>query len=115
MNSFELPHIPKSYWREKQRNSMYPSLEENLSTDVLVVGAGIVGVTAAYLLAKEGANVTVIEGSNIASGTTGFTTAKVTAQHGPIYHQLIKNFGEEKAKQYYNANQVALENIRNLV
>jgi glycine/D-amino acid oxidase-like deaminating enzyme/nitrite reductase/ring-hydroxylating ferredoxin subunit len=115
MKSFELPHMPKSYWREQQRNSDNSSLEQNISTDILIVGAGIVGATAAYLLAKEGANVTVIEGSNIASGTTGFTTAKVTAQHGPIYHQLIKNFGEEKAKLYYQANQEALENVRNLV
>ena len=111
MNSFELPHIPKSYWREKQSQPFYSSVESNVSTDILIVGAGIVGVTAAYLLAKEGANVSVIEGSSIASGTTGFTTAKVTAQHGPIYHQLIKNFGEEKAKLYYHANQEAVENV----
>lgn len=115
MNSFELPHIPQSYWKEKQSQPAFSSVESNVSTDILIVGAGIVGVTAAYLLAKEGANVTVIEGSSIASGTTGFTTAKVTAQHGPIYHQLIKTFGEEKAKLYYQANQEALENIRNLV
>ena len=115
MNSFELPHIPKSYWLEKQSKTAYSSVESNISTDILIVGAGIVGVTAAYLLAKEGAKVTVIEGSKIASGTTGYTTAKVTAQHGPIFQQLIKNFGEEKAKLYYQANHDALENIRNLV
>jgi ribulose 1,5-bisphosphate synthetase/thiazole synthase len=74
MNSFELPHIPKSYWREKQSQPVYSSVESNVSTDILIVGAGIVGVTAAYLLAKEGVNVTVIEGSSIASGTTGFTS-----------------------------------------
>jgi glycine/D-amino acid oxidase-like deaminating enzyme/nitrite reductase/ring-hydroxylating ferredoxin subunit len=115
MGNFDLPHYPKSYWREKHSISSFPPLNENLSTDVLIVGAGITGVTAAYLLAKEGVQVTVIEGSEIVSGTTGFTTAKVTAQHGPIYHQLIETFGEEKAKLYFDANQSAIEKVRTLV
>ncbi|MFX3673816.1 MAG: FAD-dependent oxidoreductase [Paenisporosarcina sp.] len=115
MGSFELPQYPKSYWRELRSISSFNPGNKNMSTDVLIVGAGIAGITAAYLLAKEGVQVKVIEGSKIASGTTGFTTAKVTAQHGPIYHQLIKTFDEEKAKLYFEANQNAIEQVRKLV
>ncbi|MBW9235201.1 FAD-binding oxidoreductase, partial [Leptospira santarosai] len=73
---------------------------------------GIVGVTAAYVLAKAGVKVVVIEGSKIASGTTGFTTAKITAQHGIIYDELIQTFGKTKARAYFDANQQAREQIQ---
>ncbi len=115
MCPLELPKFTKSYWRKERSNKTYPALTENLTTDVCIIGAGIAGVTAAYVLAKEGVTVSVIEGSKIVSGTTGFTTAKITAQHGVIYDELIQTFGENEAKQYFDANQKAREQIKKWV
>lgn len=112
MHSLELPKLAKSFWRKKQTKKTCLSLQSDISTDVCIIGAGIVGVTAAYKLAKDGVRVTVIEGSEILSGTTGFTTAKITAQHGVIYDTLIQTFGKTKAQQYYEANQHGLEQIK---
>lgn len=49
---------------------------------VVVVGAGIVGASLAYHLASKGANVTVVEAQDIASGVTGRSFAWINASHG---------------------------------
>ncbi|MFD6440451.1 FAD-dependent oxidoreductase [Peribacillus sp. NPDC060186] len=67
----------------------FSNLEKYITTDVLIVGGGITGITSAYLLVKQGVKVTLIEAGEILNGTTGQTTAKITAQHGLIYDQLI--------------------------
>src|SRR5699024_706074 len=46
---------------------------------------------------------------------TGHTTAKLTAQHGLIYDELIANVGKSKAKLYYEAQNEALEFVRKTV
>lgn len=53
--------------------------------------------------------------SKLAYSTTGHTTAKITSQHGLFYKYLIDNFGKEYAKNYYNANQEAIEKIANII
>ncbi|MRX71542.1 FAD-dependent oxidoreductase [Bacillus lacus] len=110
-----MPQHPEPYWREGIDFPSFPSLNNDIKTDVAVIGAGITGITAAYLLAKEGKKVTVLEANEILNGTTAHTTAKITAQHGIIYDELISHFGLENTKLYYDANQEALEFIRNLV
>lgn len=110
-----LPKESKSYWRVNNDLQLYPKINNNIETDIVIVGAGLTGITAAYLLSGSGRKVIVVEGSRILEGTTGFTTAKVTAQHGPIYQQLITTFGEEKARLYYDANTEAKEFIKQTI
>ncbi|MEK4520511.1 FAD-dependent oxidoreductase [Psychrobacillus sp. FSL W7-1493] len=110
-----LPGNLESYWLANNELPLFPKLNENIEVDVLVVGAGLTGITAAYLLSKSGKSVAVIEGSKILNGTTGFTTAKVTAQHGHVYQQLINTFNEEKAKLYYEAQVDALNFVERTV
>ncbi|MCL1632069.1 FAD-dependent oxidoreductase [Sporolactobacillus sp. CPB3-1] len=97
-----------SLWRNTLHLPTFSPLNENQTTDTLVVGAGITGITAAYLLAKNGVPVTLIDAASIASGTTGDTTAKITAQHGLIYDHLIHTVGVERAALYYQANKEAV-------
>ncbi|WP_088006120.1 FAD-dependent oxidoreductase [Indiicoccus explosivorum] len=101
-----------SLWQQDRGIADYPALQENVSTEVTVIGGGIAGIITAYLLTKAGKQVTLIEARKLLEGVTGHTTAKVTAQHGPIYHKLIKTFGEQTAKLYYEANMDALNFFR---
>ncbi|MNC77223.1 hypothetical protein D3C75_1291260 [compost metagenome] len=52
---------------------------------------------------------TLLEAGVLFAGTTGFTTAKISAQHGMIYQDLLKDFGEENARLYFQSNSEALE------
>lgn len=92
----------------------YPALATNLVVDVAVIGAGIVGITAATLLAEAGRSVALLEARRVASGVTGHTTAKVTSLHTLIYDLLVRRVGEEGARAYAEANEAALDLIRRL-
>ncbi|MDR9853476.1 FAD-dependent oxidoreductase [Paenibacillus sp. VCA1] len=102
--SRRLPQFPESLWRATTELPSFPRLDEDIEVDVAIVGAGIAGITTAYLLSKQGVKVAVLEAGVILNGTTGHTTAKISAQHGKIYDELLHHFGEEKAQMYYKAN-----------
>jgi glycine/D-amino acid oxidase-like deaminating enzyme/nitrite reductase/ring-hydroxylating ferredoxin subunit len=86
-----------------------PELDEHVRADVAVIGAGIVGVTTALLLQEAGANVVLLEGDRIGCGVTGYTTAKVSSQHGLVYARLRSRFGADGARAYGAANEAALD------
>lgn len=105
----------ESYWIESSNLASHNTLTENTETEVVIVGGGITGITAAYLLAKEGKDVVLLEADRILHGTTGHTTAKVTAQHGMFYDELISHIGEKSARLYYDVNMHAKEFIENTI
>lgn len=115
MLPIQFPKNTLSYWQSSTDIPSFPRLEQNIQTDIGIVGGGITGITLAYLLSKEGFSVTVIEGSRLLSGTTGNTTAKITAQHGLIYDELINHYGVEGAKLYYEANDRARQFIKDTI
>jgi len=102
---------PESYWMASTPTTNYPALAEDIKVDVAIVGGGIVGISCAYLLTKEGIQVAIIEADKILQGATGHTTAKVTSQHGLIYNKIKTKMGEELAKQYADANESAIRMI----
>ena len=106
-----------SFWLDSIENkNKFNKLEKDISTDVCIVGAGIFGLTCGYYLTKQGYNVVILEKENdIASKTTGHTTAKITSQHNLIYKYLIDSLGESMAKKYLYANKDAIENIAKII
>jgi glycine/D-amino acid oxidase-like deaminating enzyme len=69
-------------------HTTYPPLGASLAVDVCVVGGGILGLLCAELLKHAGKTVAVLEADRVATGVTGYTTAKVTVLHGLIYDQV---------------------------
>ncbi|SHJ58345.1 FAD-dependent oxidoreductase [Hespellia stercorisuis] len=98
-----------SLWEETADHLTFESLNEDIKTDVLIIGGGICGVLCAYMLHQAGINYALVEPETIGSGITKNTTAKITSQHGLIYDKLIGEFGVEKTKQYLDANNAALK------
>jgi glycine/D-amino acid oxidase-like deaminating enzyme len=109
--------LDRSFWLDSTRDSeRRPRLERGAPpTDVVVVGAGIVGLTLALQLARSGAKVTVLERGAIGTGVTGHTTAKVTALHGFVYADLASRHGAETARLFAQQNQDAIGSIGDLV
>lgn len=105
----------KSVWSESCKFRKRDALNKDIKTDVLVIGAGIAGVLTAYMLKQKGREVVVIDAAEIASGNTKNTTAKITSQHDLIYSKLIAEFGEEKARQYANANELAIKKYKEII
>ena len=103
-----------SLWEETWKHPVFPPLDGDTDTDVLIIGGGMAGILCAYRLHQAGVPYLLAEAETIGSGTTKNTTAKLTSQHGLIYERLIRLFGTERAKQYLTANQEALEAYREL-
>jgi glycine/D-amino acid oxidase-like deaminating enzyme/nitrite reductase/ring-hydroxylating ferredoxin subunit len=111
----KLPGRPESCWTATAPATTFPKLEAAGSADVAIVGAGIVGLTTAYLLTEAGLSVAVLEARRVGRQVTGRSTAKITTQHSLIYRHLIETFGLEAAQHYADANCAGIEKIRQWV
>lgn len=104
-----------SFWNKTASKTYYPPLRESLGTDILIIGAGITGITCAYCLAERGLKPVLIEAGGICDGTTGNTTGKVTVQHGVIYYKIAEKYGLGAAKDYAQSQKSALEFVSDAV
>lgn len=104
-----------SFWKDNLEIKKYPSLTKNLNTDVCIIGGGITGISCGYYLAKNNLKVCILEKDTIMNKTSGYTTAKITAQHGLIYKYLVDSYSEDFAKKYLKSNLEAIENIKKIV
>lgn len=105
----------RSLWVGTTPETSYPTLESDIAVDVAVVGAGITGLSAAFMLAEEGLSVAVVDAGRVAAGVTGYTTAKLSSLHGLSYASIDQDHGEENARLYGEANQAAIEKVASIV
>lgn len=101
-----------SLWEKDTELPAFESLNGEKKTEVLIIGGGLAGILCAYFLQKLGVEYCLVEADKIGAGITGHTTAKITAQHGLIYHKIAGKYGLEAAARYLEINRMALENYR---
>ena len=101
----------RSIWIPADATERYRPLAGDVTADVVVVGAGITGLTCAWLLQRDGRDVVVLDSHRVGTGTTGHTTGKVTSQHGLAYQRLVNEHGEDVARLYGEANQHAVDTV----
>lgn len=103
--------VLKSIWQSEIKTQ---KTDNPLSTiyDVIIVGAGITGLSSAVELQSRGKNCLILEAENTGFGTTGGSTAHLNTFFDASYDQVINDFGFENAKLFSNSGKEAIENIR---
>jgi glycine/D-amino acid oxidase-like deaminating enzyme/nitrite reductase/ring-hydroxylating ferredoxin subunit len=103
------------YWNEAVSLPMLRRLDSDLRVDVGIVGGGITGITAAYLLKAAGRTVALLDRERLSSGDTGSTTAHLTAVTDTRLTELVDEFGRDHARAAWDAGLAALAQIDELV
>ncbi len=98
----------ESIWNNISK-AEFNSLNGDIATDILIIGGGLCGILCAYMLEKAGVDYVLVEADKICRGITNGTTAKITIQHGLIYDKIIKKYGVEKARLYYESQKSAFD------
>lgn len=125
MNTMSTSNIPfnyketsgwhKSYWLDTEWSGSYSPLQENLTTDVVIVGGGLGGVTTAYCLCKAGKKVILVEDGKIGSGETGRTTAHLVSALDDRYADLESIFGQEDTRLIAESHIAAINFVERTV
>ncbi|HET9466757.1 MAG TPA: FAD-dependent oxidoreductase [Vicinamibacterales bacterium] len=111
-----MAHIDtSSYWIDNTPAPRFSALKDDIAVDVLVVGGGITGITAAYLLRRAGLNVALVEKDRCLGGETSFTTAHLTCVTDELLSDLVKNFGREHAQAVWDSKLAAMDMIDRIV
>jgi glycine/D-amino acid oxidase-like deaminating enzyme/nitrite reductase/ring-hydroxylating ferredoxin subunit len=105
------PTATNSYWIDNTPAPRYSALKEDIAVDVLIVGAGITGITAAYLLKRAGLNVALVEKDRCLSGETSHTTAHLTCVTDEPLSSLVQHLGREHAQAVWDAQLAAIDTI----
>ena len=105
----------RSFWERTAQKLYTAPLTENLTADVCVIGAGIAGVTAAYLLVGEGREVVLLDDGPVGGGMTGRTTAHLVNALDDRYYELEKILGEEFSRLAAESHTAAIDRIEKIV
>lgn len=105
----------KSYWNDSSAMSRYPALDRDVTVDVAVIGAGITGLTAAYLLKRAGLTVAVIDRARCGGVDSSLTTAHVTSVTDADLTRLVDTFGRDGAWAAWDAGLAAIEQIDRII
>ena len=105
-----------SVWQQEEPlKTQYSALASDISCDVLVIGAGITGVTTAYMLQKAGKRVVLVEKDVIGSGDTSYTTAFITHVVDADLQDIADQFDEKTARLVWESNKKAIDTIRQII
>lgn len=104
-----------SAWMATADVPQAPPLDSDHEADVCVVGAGIAGVTTAYLLAREGRQVTLLDDGLIGGGETCRTTAHLSNALDDRYHVIEWLHGKEGARLAAASHTNAIDTIEEIV
>ncbi|HSI76671.1 MAG TPA: FAD-dependent oxidoreductase [Lunatimonas sp.] len=102
-------------WGQDSQKPIFNDLKGDLEADVAIVGGGITGISAAYVLSKAGLQVIVLEAGEVGKGTTGFSTGNLYAPVDPRLFSLDEKHGSETLKEVVASRVAAINFIEDRV
>ena len=104
-----------SVWRVTAPETGFPTLQEEITTDVVIVGGGITGVTLALNLAEQGASAVLLEARDLGFGSTGNSTGNLYETISRGIRRIVDRWGEDTAHAVTSARRAAVEQIERRV
>lgn len=102
-------------WKVNKQVLSFKKLSTDITVDVAIIGGGITGITAAYLLSNAGKKVAVLEAHQIGGTTTGYSTGNLYAPVDEELHKIVKNFNKETAALVAESRTTAIYQIERLI
>src|SRR5215510_9044131 len=102
-------------WMALDEAPSLPSLTNNTTADVCIIGAGIVGMSTTYLLTRAGLSVVVLDHGPIGGGETGRTSAHLSNALDDRYYELERLFGTRGAQLAAESHTVAIDRIESII
>src|SRR5215207_4763991 len=103
-----------SLWMGTASMPQAEPLTSDQRADVVVVGAGIAGLSTAYELCRLGQSVVVLDRGPLGGGMTARTSAHLASALDDFYHELIKMRGLEEARRYFQSQAAALDRVEEI-
>lgn len=104
-----------SVWAATANTPEKPPLSKDTSANVCIIGAGIAGLTIAYLLARESKAVIVLDDGPIGGGMTVRTTAHLTNALDDRFYELERLFSEVGSHLAAQSHTAAIDRVEGIV
>ena len=105
----------ESFWIQDISISNPKTLNENIETDILIIGGGLTGICSAYYLRDSKFKVCVVEQGYVGMGVTSKTTGKINYLQETIYSDLQNKYSYDIAKKYYNSQKLAIQEFARII
>ncbi|MGM9929820.1 MAG: NAD(P)/FAD-dependent oxidoreductase [Bacillus sp. (in: firmicutes)] len=105
----------KTFWDTTFHSFSYPQLEEDVQTDVLIIGSGMSGALCSYFLSETGLSVTLVDKRKVCSGSTRSNTGLLQYCNDKMLNAAIRSFGEAAAFRHYQLCYEALQTLNKKV
>src|SRR5262249_13293492 len=89
----------------------FPALASDLDAEILVIGAGIAGLSTAYELARLGCGVIVVDRGRVGRGMSARTSGHLAFEIDDFFHELIESHGRDAARLWYQSQSAAVDRI----
>jgi glycine/D-amino acid oxidase-like deaminating enzyme/nitrite reductase/ring-hydroxylating ferredoxin subunit len=104
-----------SVWIQRSLPKSFPALQQSLNVDIAIIGGGITGITAAYLLSQSGRSVAVLEAGSVGEGSTGFSTGNLYSVVGESMHQVLGKWDEKVLRKLTDSRSAAINLIERII